>query len=313
MVNADPADVRRITDTKITFEVPSSAYPATDSSGNASTVNPNGLVLGSGQTTARWSVCVYDSASTTAGTLLATASYTLVQRPTITAVTPAAGPAGGGTTITVTGTGFTAVTTPITAEIGGAELTNIRVAANGNSFTATTGPHGAGSGLELSVDTPGGRVGSLDPDNDSATNDAPITFTYSNGITIAPSTAAAGAVVTLDITGAGFADLLFDAAGGTPTSSRAHVFLVDGAYDPATNRGVAECTGVMVVADTELVCTLDLSTSRLDPATSQPVPGAAIVDGAYIVTVVATGDPGAAGAAHPTIISSGSVFVVAPY
>ena len=36
-------------------------------------------------------------------------------------------------------------------------------------------------------------------------------------------------------------------------------------------------------------------------------------DGAYILTVVPNGDPLAGGSAHPTIISSGAGFIVAPY
>ncbi|WP_436527528.1 IPT/TIG domain-containing protein [Actinoplanes sp. HUAS TT8] len=306
-VTVDPADVTRITSTKIAFKVPSGEFP----SGNG--LNTGGLALTGGQITAKWYVCVYDSDSTTSSTLLASSSYTIVPRPTITSITPDSSPAGGGQTITVNGVGFgSGSVTAITASIGGTALTNVKVAANGNSFTATTAPRGGATGLPLSVTTPGGTVSSLDPNNDGSGVDA-IPFSYSNGITIAPNTAAAGSTVTVDVTGAGFSQLLFDTTPGTPTNSHAHVFLVRGAYNSATNRGVAECGKVTAVSDTELVCTLDLSADALSPTTSAPLVGTPIPEDAYILTVVADGSTGAGSTANPTIVSSGSAFVVGPY
>ena len=291
VLTVDPVAVKRVTSWKLAFQVPSTSYP-----GDA--INASGLVLVGSQTQAKWNVCVYDRDATTSGTLLATAVYTLALKPTITSISPASSPAGGGQTVTVTGTGFTAGATAITGAIGGVPLTNIKVAANGNSFTATTGARAAATGLPLTVTAPGGTVSSLDPDNNPGT-DNPIPFDYTNAITISPNTGPRGSMVTVDVVGAGFSQLSFD-IGVTPTSSNAHVFLVDGKYDPASNRGVAECVVGMVVSDTELLCDLDLS--------GNPVP-----DGAYILTVVANGSTGAGGAANPSIISSGAAFVVGPY
>lgn len=305
VLTVNPTAVKRITASKIAFQVPSGSYPG-------SSANPNGLVLVGTQTSAKWNICVYDSASTTSSVLLATASYTLVLKPTISSISPASSPAGGGQTITVNGAGFTAVTTAITGSIGGAALSNIKIASNGNSFTATTGARAPGSGLAVTVTAPGGTVSSLDPDNDPSTSDTPIPFTYSNGITISPNTGASGTQVTIDVTGAGFMPLHFDSA-GHPTSSLAHVFLVKDGYLAASNRGVAECVVDIVVSDTELVCTLDLSANQLDPSTSATVPGSPIADGAYILTVVENGTTGAGSSANPSIISSGAAFIVAPY
>jgi IPT/TIG domain len=296
VVQVNPADVARITGTKITFKVPQASYPVNDSNGAASTINTTGLVLPTGLTTAKWNVCVYDSDAPTTSNLIASGTYTVVTKPTITAVTPTSTPAAGGKTITVTGTGFTTVTTPLTGTIGGSALTNIKIAADGKSFTATTGAHAPGDDFEMVLNTPGGTVSSLDPDNDNSTNDPDITIDYTNGITVTPTTAQAATTATLDITGAGFSALSFDPS--TPSnSSNAHVFLVIGAYDATSNRGVAECTGAVVLTDTEIVCTLDLT---------------GVPEGAYIVTVVANGGVGSTDA-KPSIVSSGSVFAVAPY
>ncbi len=319
VLTADPANVIWLTTSKVAFQVPSGVYPALGSDGNPSTVNTGGLALLSGQTSAKWNVCVYDSDSTTLSTLLATSTYTLAAFPTITSITPISSPAAGGQTITVTGTGFSTAGTPMSGSIDGVALTKIQVASTGNSFTAVTGPHAAATGLTLTLVTPGGTVTSVDPDNngqpqdaDSTTNDAPITFSYSNGITIGPTTAASGTKVNIDVVGAGFSALTFDGP-GDPTSTEAHIFLVKGAYTPTTNRGVAECVVVAVVSDTELACALDLSAYQLRARDSTPMSGVPIADGAYILTVVANGDTAAGGAANPTIISSGSAFVVAPY
>jgi IPT/TIG domain len=318
VVTTDPSDVRRISTTKIAFTVPSSAYPATVN-GDPSTINTTGLVLVNGQASAKWNVCVYDSASTTASTLIATSVYTLALRPTITAILPARSPAFGGQTITVNGTGFGAGTT---AAIDGAALTDLKLAANGNSFSATTSAHARGTGYSLVVKTAGGPVSSTDPDNngqpedgDGATSDAPIPFTFDNSITISPNTAPAGSSVYLDIRGVGFSALAFDVNGnGAPTDSTAHVFLVRDAYDAGANRGVQECLSVLVLDDTEIICQLDLAADSLDPTTSAAQVGTPVGDGTYTVTVVADGTPGlSADDAGATLVTSGASFTVAPY
>ncbi|MEU4695084.1 IPT/TIG domain-containing protein [Actinoplanes sp. NPDC023714] len=292
VLTVDPGQVKRITSWKIAFQVPTAGYPD-------NTVNPNGLVLAGTQTQSRWVVCVYDSESTTSSTLIASASYTIAVKPVITKISPDSSPSAGGQTISVTGSGFTPVTSQITATIGGAPLSNIKVSANGTSFTGTTGTRAPGGGQYLTVVAPGGTVSSEDPNGDGSTGDA-IPFTYSNAITVSPNTAASNTVATLSVTGAGFTGITFDTSGTDPTSNLGHVFLVDGAYDASGNREVAECDLGMVISDTELVCDLDLRTG--------PVP-----DGAYIVTVVADGSTGAGPSANPSIISSGAGFVVAPY
>jgi hypothetical protein len=315
----DPETVQRITARKLAIRVPSSSYPAFTAEGAQSSVNPGGLVVAGTQTFSRWNICVYDSESTRSSKLLAAAPYTLAARPSITSIVPASSSALGGQTITVSGTGFSTAATGLSGSIGGTPLTDIEVAESGDRFTAVTGPRIAAGGLALTVNTPGGRVSSLDPDNngqpedgDPATADAPITFDYINEINrIEPNAAPAGSTVILDVFGTGFSDLIFG-SGGDPTSSDAHVFLVEDAYESSSNRGVAECNILIVVSDAELVCALDLAADRLDPQNSMPVPGSLIAEGAYILTVVANGDINAGPDAKPTIVSSGAAFTVNP-
>lgn len=318
VLTVDPANVQQIGTTKLAFKVPSGPYPA-QVDGEDNTVNAKGLVLGESQTTSKWFVCVYDSASTTNSTLLAATAYTLNVRPKIARILPMSSPASGGQTITVAGVGFG---TGTTASLGGTPMTGIKLAANGTSFTAVAPAHAPAGDLALTVNTPGGPVSSTDPDNngeaqdsDDGTPDAPLTFVYSNGITVTPNNAPAGSKVSVDVKGVGFSALSFNKPGaGSPTDGKAHVFLVRDAYDPATNRGVQECKNVLVISNVELVCSLDLAADRLKPDDSSPVSGTPVAEGTYTVTVVATGDASAqASAVAATIVSTGSTFIVAPY
>ncbi len=287
-----------LSSTKIAFTVPSQVNFAANST----------------LTSLAWLVCVYPGTTNTSA-LQANATYTIAAKPTLanSPITPASAPALGGTTVTVTGTNFI---TGLTAKIGTVPLTNISIAANGQSFTATVPPQAAGSALPLSVTTTGG----------SATKAA--VFTYTNGIVIAPNTTPTATTATdVDVQGVGFSTLDFSTTtGANPDDTNAHVYLVNGAYDPTddtngakTSGETGECVNVMVISDTELICTLN--TAKAYDQTND----AAIANGVYTVYVVNDGrvdvqggnTPGANFDANdpfnPTIISSGSTFTVAPY
>jgi phosphatidylserine/phosphatidylglycerophosphate/cardiolipin synthase-like enzyme len=76
--------------------------------------------------------------------------------PTVTSVSPNTGNANGGTSVTVTGTGFVA---GATVSFGVATASNIKVV-NSTTITATTPPHIAGS-ANVAVANPAGDQGSL--------------------------------------------------------------------------------------------------------------------------------------------------------
>ncbi|MFI7547998.1 IPT/TIG domain-containing protein [Actinoplanes sp. NPDC049599] len=321
VVQVDPTTVKRVSATKIAFTVPSAPAGYSDAplTTTPSTANTNGLALMGGQTSAKWNVCVYDGTDPAASTLLATSTYTIATRPKITGITPGSSPALGGQLITINGSGF--ASTGTTATVGGAALTNVKVASNGNSLTGNTPAHAAGTGFAVVVTTAGGSVTSTDPDNNglpddgnpATTVDNPITFDYSNSISVIPNTAPANQKVDLDIQGVGFQQLVFNAV--SATAPTAQVFLVQGAYVAASNRGVKRCTGILVVSDTEIICTLDLTTDRLVAADSTVDTGNKVAEGAYTVTVVANGDPAEADLAviAASNVNSGATFTVAPY
>jgi hypothetical protein len=215
----------------------------------------------------KYAVCAFASNSANAA-LIASGSYTVGTRPTIDAVSgvaPVSGPALGGTSITVTGTGFVANTATVTntrATLDGQPLTNITVNQAGTSFSAETPAHAAGGPFLLSITTPGGTTNTL-----AGTTTKANLFSYSNGIVVSPNTAANHrGDVDVDVLGVGFANMSFDATNGnTPSSANAHVYLTRGAYDEEDSSGgktvpqQTECINVLVISDGELLCTLPLN------------------------------------------------------
>lgn len=203
-------------------------------------------------------ICVYNGTVFTTSALLASApSYTPADETSLISVSPAAGPAQGGSEITVTGAGFPE--TINSASIGGTPLTEI-VRTSPTTFTAETPAHLAAANLTLSITTSAG------------TFTLKNAFTYTNGISISPNTAPKeSSGVDIYIVGAGFTEATFN--GGL---SDAHIYLVDGVYDATLDTGnkangpLAECVEVLVIGDTELICEMKLDI-RLDVTGSPAV------------------------------------------
>jgi IPT/TIG domain len=278
---------------------------------------PTQVKLTGSNTTANWLLCVYPGTSTTASALSANAAYSIAAKPTINAmsastpgIVPAAAPALGGTMVTVNGTNFI---TGLTAKLGSVALTNVSIASNGNSFTATVPAQAAATGLTVSVTTTGGTASRANA------------FDYTNGVIISPNTTpTATAATDVDIQGVGFSTLDFSTTDGTtPENTKAHVYVVDTAYDPADNSGVkthaekGECLNVLLISDNELICTVN--TNKAFGVTTD----SAIANGLYTLKVVSNGAIDAdttdtTNAAYDanfteTILSSGSTFTVAAY
>jgi hypothetical protein len=306
------ASVRKLTPSKLVVTIPSS-------SANDST-NTNGLALGTNQTVAKYNVCVYDGTNTSTSLLIASATYTIAAKPTITAVTgvsPVSGPALGGTTVTVAGTGFT---TGLTATLGGLPMTNVVVKSDGTSFTATTPAHVAAANQYVVVTATGGTVSSQDPNSNLDTSDA-IGFTFSNGITVTPNTAPTGADVDVDVYGVGFSSMDWSATDGSQANAaKAHVYLLTAKYDPTANGSSkttpqkAECINVLLISDTELICTMNLA-GGLSDAADPPAIAGDVPEGIYVVAVTNNGAVGAqaANGYMASALTSGAVFTVAAY
>ncbi|MBT0770667.1 IPT/TIG domain-containing protein [Kineosporia sp. J2-2] len=96
-----------------------------------------------------------DVTVTTVGGTSATSSsdqYSYVNAPTVSAISPSAGPVGGGTTVTVTGTGFTGATS---VSFGGVPAAGVIAVSSDTSITAVAPAHVAGP-VDVTVTAPGG-------------------------------------------------------------------------------------------------------------------------------------------------------------
>ena len=254
------ANLKKLSNNKIAITVPSAV-----------------VAVGSPQAPTKYNVCLYPSA-TVGAVLAASATYTAALAPTITAVTPGAGPALGGNVISVSGLNIPTTGT-ITATLGGIPLTGITgITATG--FNAIAPAHSAEDNVTLQVVTSAGTA---------ILRNA---YDYTNSIDIAPNTAPNTATaVDIDVMGTGFLTPTF----GSGTSN-AHVYLVDGAYESATNGTnrangpIAECGNVLVVSDIELICTMALN-QRLNAAGNLTLPAARTIttdisttDGSPVIT-----------------------------
>ncbi|OSZ68452.1 hypothetical protein CAP40_07665 [Sphingomonas sp. IBVSS2] len=130
------------------------------------------------------------------GTSLTSAAdrFTYVAAPTVTAVSPIAGPTGGNTTVTITGTGFSAAN-PTGAVKFGAAIATYTV--NSDTQITATSPANAANTYDVTVTTPGGT--SAISASDQFTYVAAPTVT-----SISPTAGPTSGGTTVTITGTGF-------------------------------------------------------------------------------------------------------------
>ena len=101
---------------------------------------------------------VVDIAVTTAGgTATLTSTFTYVAAPTLTSISPSAGPLAGGTSVTITGTHLTGATS---VTFGGSAATSFTVD-SATSITAVVPAHASGD-VDVVVSTAGGTATATD-------------------------------------------------------------------------------------------------------------------------------------------------------
>jgi IPT/TIG domain len=265
------ADVRKVTNNRLAFTVPPLRATAP-----AALPTPQPV----------WNVCVYAGTEDGTSDLVASSPYTVSTLHTATDVMPKAGPALGNSRIIVSGTAFPQDGS-LTATLGGTPLTNIKVLSP-TAFEAVTPAHVPANNVALAVTTPAG------------TYILPNAYSYTAALVVEPNTAPNTRSVNVIIKGVGFQSANFNAAGTNQTLLGSHFYLVKGIY--ASNEGVAasgiranppvaECRNVLVLKDTEAICTLNL-TRRLNAAgtayLTPAAPGAATTIGAPAVTTIGT-------------------------
>jgi len=163
-----------------------------------------------------------DVTVSTPGGTTAPLGYTYVPPPTGVSLNPTSGPTTGGTTVTMTGTGFVAGQTSVT--IGGTTIpaSQVTVAPDGTTLTFVTPPHAPGT-VGVTATTPGGTTAPLDFTYVLA---PPVITSPANGAIVGPSdpisgTGVPGATVTVSEGGSTICTATVDVTGHrtcTPTS-----------------------------------------------------------------------------------------------
>ncbi|MEU7904338.1 IPT/TIG domain-containing protein [Actinoplanes sp. NPDC049118] len=264
---------------------------------------PATVALAGPETSATYNACVYSGTTLSDPLIAAAGVYSIAPSVTVTAIAPTAGPAQGGSLVTITGTGFPFPATPgsVSVSLGGSPLTNVTVV-SATSITGNTSSHAPGI-VGVSVTTASG------------TKTLAASYTYSYGITVTPNTAPPATTPYLDIIGAGFSTLTWGT--GSPALTDARVFLIDSTFDPTDNSGdwtgapITECTSVIPIDDTEIICQLDLQNTLDADGTVNTTD---VAPGPYTVAVVNDAAPGTIVVGDDmSIISSGSTFTVADF
>jgi alpha-tubulin suppressor-like RCC1 family protein len=155
-------------------------------------------------------------------------------KPTITAVSPQVGPTSGGTTVTLTGAGFTGATSVVFGTTAGTGLTVVS-----DTSATVVAPPGSGT-VDIMLTTPSGTTPSSSADR----------YTYQSLPSVTKLSSKSGPVAgatSLTITGTGFTGATGVSFGGQPAAS----FTVNSAtsitaLSPPASAGVVDVT----VADT---------------------------------------------------------------
>lgn len=211
--------------------------------------------------------------------------FTYVTAPTVTSISPIAGPTAGGTTVVITGTGFSAASGTGAVKFGG---TNASYTINGNTQITATAPANAAGTYDITVTTPGGT---------SATSSADQ-FTYVAAPTVSGVSPIAGPTAggtTVVITGTGFAaanptgSVKFGAANATYViNSNTQIT----ATSPANTAGTYDIT-VTTFGGTSATSSRDQFTYVAAPSVTGLSPASGPVSGSTTVVITGTGFTGA--------------------
>jgi hypothetical protein len=206
--------------------------------------------------------------------------FSYVTIPTVSAVSVNAGPTGGGTVVTVTGTNFVPGATSVW--FGANAATGVTVNST-TSVTATSPPGGQGS-IDITVATPGGT--SVTSGGDRFTYDPPPAVT---GLGTSGGTLNGGTAVTISGTGfvTGATSVSFG-AGHPAESVTVNSTTSVTATSPAEPEGTVDII-VTTPNGTSTAVTADRFTYDPIPTVTAITPAAGPTAGGVMVTVVGTG------------------------
>ncbi|MFC1431561.1 IPT/TIG domain-containing protein [Streptacidiphilus sp. N1-3] len=207
----------------------------------------------------------------------AAAQFTYIAAPTVTALSPAAGPTGGGTAVTITGTGFTG-TTAVHFGAAAAHLT----AVTSTKITATA-PPGAGT-VDVTVTTPGGTSARTTADH----------YTYSAAPTVtrvSPNAGPTGGGTTVTVTGTNLTVRPISIHFGSRTATLLKATATALTVRTPTGSGTVDVT-VTTSKGTSAKNSADHYTYRPRPRVTHLAPASGTTRGGTTVTITGTGFTG---------------------
>jgi hypothetical protein len=232
-----------------------------------------------------------------------------VVAPTVTGISPASGPTGGGTSVTITGTNLTGATG---VSFGATPATSF-VINSINSITAVAPANAAGA-VDVTVTTPGGTSATSTADHFIYQVLAPTV----TGLT--PATGSTGGGNTITIIGTNLTGATGVSFGGTPAAS----FHINSptsitAITPVHSAGAFDVT-VTTAGGTSAVSTADRFTFQaILPTITSVSPASGSTAGGASITITGTGlgdvtavSFGGIAATSFTIVSPSSLTAIAP-
>jgi hypothetical protein len=221
--------------------------------------------------------------------------FSYVPAPTVSAISPTSGPAGGGTAVTITGTGFIA---GATVTIGGSSATGVGFV-SATSLLATTPAHAAGL-VNVVVSN---------PDAQSGTGTSLFTFVGAPTVSaISPTGGALAGGTAVTITGTGFVSGATVTLGGTSATGVAFVSATSlSATTPAHAPGVVNV--VVTNPDAQIATGASLFTYSAAPTVSATAPTGGPLAGGTAVTISGTGFLAGATVTIGGTAATGVVFV----
>ena len=204
--------------------------------------------------------------------------FSYLDAPTVTSLSPLAGPSAGGTTVTITGTNFVTAATSVTIGGNAVAAANVTVASP-TSLTFSTPAHVAGN-VAVVVETAGGTSGPV-----------PGGFTYVDAPTvtaISPTSGPTGGGTTVIITGTNFTSVTAVDFGATAASG----FIIDSAtqitaISPSGGAGVIDVT-VTSPGGTSATSAADQFTYFAPLTLASAAPSSGTTAGGTVVTLTGT-------------------------
>ena len=241
-------------------------------------------------------------ATTAGGTSGSGEHFTYVVGPTISKVTPAVGPTAGGTTVTLTGTGFISGATTVT--FGGTTIPAGSVTFVTTSQIKVSSPSHAAATVTVKATTAGGTSGSGEH------------FTYEAAPTITKVTPAVGPIAggtTVTLTGSGFVSGATTVTfGGTVIPTGSVTFVTTSQIKVSSPAHAAATVTVKATTAGGTSASGEHFTYEAAPTITKVTPGAGPTTGATTVTLTGTGFVSGATTVTfgGTVIPAGSVTFV---